>query len=232
MADVSAVNERKIASLQALRTVAFLGIFLYHCGITDLGAWGVSVFFILSGFVLSIRYGRSNISRSWYAAWHFMLKRIQKLYPLHLITMCLFLLTADRTTDVLKNLWVKTALHIALVQSWIPKEEIYYSLNGVSWFLSTCVLMYFLFPWILRMLNMQEWVCLLGITLSIYLMQILVVCGISVLELPDAFIKWITYICPLFRLGDFIIGACFGLVFYENKFSKTDGCKFENGGGI
>lgn len=41
--------------LQGLRTMAFAAIFLSHTGIGylgALGAWGVSVFFVLSGFVM------------------------------------------------------------------------------------------------------------------------------------------------------------------------------------
>ena len=34
----------KIMSLQALRAIAFLGIFTSHCGVTALGAWGVNFY--------------------------------------------------------------------------------------------------------------------------------------------------------------------------------------------
>lgn len=47
------VKQQKLDSLQALRAIAFLGVFAFHTNIrffSSLGRWGVSVFFILSGF--------------------------------------------------------------------------------------------------------------------------------------------------------------------------------------
>lgn len=49
---------KKIQSLQGLRAVAFIFILISHCGINfgGFGEWGVSVFFILSGFLMSYNY--------------------------------------------------------------------------------------------------------------------------------------------------------------------------------
>ena len=43
-------------SLQGIRAIAFLGIFLYHCELIETGPWGVSIFLILSGFLMSYNY--------------------------------------------------------------------------------------------------------------------------------------------------------------------------------
>jgi len=56
-------KRKQIDSLQALRGLAFLGIFLFHTNIPcfgGAGAWGVSVFFILSGFVMVYSYFELN----------------------------------------------------------------------------------------------------------------------------------------------------------------------------
>lgn len=50
---------KKLDSLQAVRALAFLGIFLSHTGIKyfgTTGTWGVSVFFVLSGFLMVYNY--------------------------------------------------------------------------------------------------------------------------------------------------------------------------------
>ena len=49
---------KRITSLQALRAIAFINIFISHCGVTMFfgGAWGVSLFFVLSGFVMYYAY--------------------------------------------------------------------------------------------------------------------------------------------------------------------------------
>ncbi len=47
---------KKITSLQCLRGIAFLGIFFQHCGIGLWGTQGVSVFLVLSGFLMVYTY--------------------------------------------------------------------------------------------------------------------------------------------------------------------------------
>ena len=49
-------EKKKIDSLQALRAIAFFGIFISHCGLIDFGKLGVSVFFIMSGFLMFYNY--------------------------------------------------------------------------------------------------------------------------------------------------------------------------------
>lgn len=48
--------KNRIRSLQGMRAILFLGVLSFHCGIGNQGAWCVSVFFILSGFVYSYHY--------------------------------------------------------------------------------------------------------------------------------------------------------------------------------
>ena len=58
-------KKEKLDYIQIIRAIAFLGVFLSHTGIKAFsasGAWGVSVFFILSGFLMTYNYyGKSRI---------------------------------------------------------------------------------------------------------------------------------------------------------------------------
>lgn len=50
---------RRIDSIQSLRAIAFLAVFMSHSrlfGLGFLGAWGVSIFFVLSGFLMVYSY--------------------------------------------------------------------------------------------------------------------------------------------------------------------------------
>lgn len=86
-----------IKSLQSLRFVFALMIFFHHFPVNGEGLFeaggtcGVSFFLILSGFVMSAGYG-DKVSRQDFNYHNFLIKRIIRLYPLHII--CLFVAAA------------------------------------------------------------------------------------------------------------------------------------------
>lgn len=84
------VKKRKmILPLQAVRAIACLMIFVYHgigSGVHFAGVWGVSVFFVLSGFVLVYSYwDRSTTNPTIKGAAAFSWSKIKRLFPLHVI---------------------------------------------------------------------------------------------------------------------------------------------------
>ena len=79
----------KILSIQALRAFAFLGIFLSHAGARIL-KWpqlGVSIFYVLSGYLMYFQYASKDIGCSIKSNALFSGSKIKKLYPLHIVTM-------------------------------------------------------------------------------------------------------------------------------------------------
>ena len=80
-----------ILSLQSIRGIACAVIFICHAGYGaswGLGAWGVSVFFVLSGFVLTYSYwDRISIDHqvNTKESFEFCKKRMGKLFLLHVI---------------------------------------------------------------------------------------------------------------------------------------------------
>lgn len=136
------MNKGKIYSLQALRGIAFLGVFGCHVGFIDLGAWGVSVFFILSGFVMYYKYNDKELKCGILKNLLFSIRKIRKLYFLHIITM-IFALLIDKFSIR------EIVLNILLVQTWVPDTRVAFSLNSVAWYLSVSFFLYFLFPYIL-----------------------------------------------------------------------------------
>ncbi len=230
MANVVKVMERKkkIPSLQIIRAFVFLGIFTSHCNASELGAWGVSVFVILSGFVMFYSYCDKQIDISIKGCYGFAIKKIKKLYILHILTMSaallieIYYLINNFSLKHTFALIVKVFLNIMLLQSWIPSSNIYFSLNSVAWYLSVCLFIYFTFPWILAKLKKITKCCIaVKYILMIYIIQIIV--GITVsrinisLSFIDDFSKWVTYISPIFRTGDFIIGCLLGYIYLNIK---------------
>mgnify|MGYP001064821916 CR=1 FL=1 len=144
---------KSIDSLQALRAWAFMGVFLTHTDIMflKLGAWGVSVFFILSGFLMTYNYyGKKRIeSVSFTKNISFAWNKMKHLYPLHIVTMLamsIFMFIGEGTIPI-SQVSVRIFLNLLLLQSWTP---IQCDINGVSWYLCVTMFLYFLFPYILR----------------------------------------------------------------------------------
>lgn len=79
---------KRMDTLQALRFLACLCIFAHHCYIIEYVYWGVSVFFVLSGFLMAYNYyGRPALSLSPLASLRFSIGKVGKLYPLHVLAL-------------------------------------------------------------------------------------------------------------------------------------------------
>jgi len=224
----------KLNSLQALRAIAFLGIFIWHCGIDigNTGAWGVSVFFVLSGFLMIYNYmpkGTEDFEKLRLVKWNiydsvcFSIRKILKLWPVHLLMLILLVILSahgllNETFDIM--IWIKWSgnllLDIFLLQSWVPIESVYYSFNGVAWFLSVSVFLYSIFPLILKRISVyQKVVDGIYAILLILIIQVIVAWMTTYISVDIS--KWVTYICPLYRAGDFIIGCNLGYIFLKKQ---------------
>lgn len=149
----------------------------------------------------------------------FSLKKISKLYPLHIITMISLILLVGVTNSSMRR---AILLNTLLLQVWTPNAQQYFSLNGVSWYLSLCVYIYLAFPFIHKIIGKlsKRWhsVMLIILTFSLQIF-ISILTKKTLIPIPgsDNPSKWITYICPLFRLGDFFIGCNLGYLFLNSK---------------
>lgn len=148
-----AVETKKIKAFQGLRAIAIVAIFISHAGIGPfgcLGAWGVSVFFVLSGFLMMYNYLQRDTDPTFGVL--FAYRKIKGLYPLHflmmIVAMLYIILTKTKTIETLVKAF---PFHLTLTQIWIPIPEYYATFNGVSWYLSATVFLYFCFPLILKM---------------------------------------------------------------------------------
>ena len=230
----------RIAALQGLRTCSFLAIFISHTvdGYASFGAVGVSVFFILSGFLMSYRYlPRQNLTdtASIWGNLRFAAEKMSRLYALHLLTMLITLFWMlghpEQFVEGVRFLPEKMVLNCFLLQSWVPKSSVYFALNSVSWYLSTAMFTYFIFPWLLKVLRRVsgKGSVLLAITFLIVLEGVLsfAVGFWGRQDSADYFsLHWITYVCPLFRCIDFSIGAFAGRLFllYRDRQAVTWRC--------
>jgi peptidoglycan/LPS O-acetylase OafA/YrhL len=157
--------ERKppLPALTGLRTLLALTILLFHftpSGLTwakhpsvtlypiiDIGYVFVSFFFLISGFILSYNYGgrpdRLNAADFWMA-------RLSRLYPVYLLTMIISIpmLMTEWAVRPRNQFWEGAVATPLLLQGFFPHLATFW--NTVSWTLSCEVMLYLLFPLLLR----------------------------------------------------------------------------------
>ena len=141
---------KRIESLQALRAIAFIAIFLSHCSIIATGPMGVSIFLVLSGFLLvyTAERRKESLVTGIVENIRFASSKLKKLYPLHILTllaMILFMLVSSEK----QTYWVpKAIVNALLLQAWFPSESWYLTFNKASWYLSVSAFGYFVFPFL------------------------------------------------------------------------------------
>lgn len=151
--DLSSTRER-LGRLDGLRGIAAFGVVLYHLANWPglpimLGPiagwvfrWGwtlVDLFFILSGYVFAHVYGAPGQLRAPGALAQFWVARIARLWPLHLVTLGLFVLFAWGGA----NNGAHLAAHTFMLQGFDLQAA--RSFNSVSWSLTIEMLCYGLF---------------------------------------------------------------------------------------
>lgn len=223
--NTSANPQRKhLDALDGIRSFACLEIFCCHC-LWGGGALGVSLFLVLSGFLLTYRYLSQDAAAALPSATpsglvRFAWKRLSKLYPLHMITMVIAIVIQLSQWRVQNNtdwiaLSVRIISHVFMVQTWIPVESVYYSLNGLSWYLSTIQFCYLCFPLLYRVLRKLNTAAAAFLSLiAVFALQFFIaMVSVKVFRINAVDHYYLTYVCPLFRIFDFICGCLLAVVF-------------------
>ncbi len=217
----------RLNTLQGLRAVAFLAIFISHSGISNtsqMGAWGVSVFFALSGFLMMYNYmPRREIPK---LGFRFVWLKIKRLYPLHIAVMLgMAVYDLVLNNDIAKTV-VDMVLQSTLTHIWIPIPGFYKILNTVSWYLAACAFIYFMFPLVLKLFKKIK-SNKTGIYLLILFFAIQVLISVfafyfgNIDKSKNFSMQWITYYFPVSRLVDFILGCSLGYLFLNKKKFKS-----------
>ncbi len=220
------MQKELIRPLTALRFYAAFVVFSLHASMLPGLEWlghphaelqgrvGVSIFFVLSGFIMTyVYYGEDKWQPTRANAGRFLIARITRIFPLHLITMlvCLPLGLNSTTSPIqVENL----PIHIALLQEWSPIGYPGPGPNKVSWTLSVEMLFYVLTPLLFAgMLKAGKRKALfLG---SLFLaLAALTVYFFTEHNDPDTFIK--VERAP-FRLTDYLLGILAFLFFQRMK---------------
>lgn len=276
---------RKIQSLQTLRFIAISLVFLSHCTFIAhpqggalfnmAGAFGVSLFICLSGFLTyyaasarkqptiaeqrAPRHATAEQRASRGATAEqarpacparmplkahagTFFRKVGKFYPLHVITFVaaipLVVAAVAGSANALDQVWIG-ALNLALLQSWVPNSQVFFSFNAVSWYLSTFLLMIALSPALVGLAKRVGATGRFGSSMrgragmpgsgaapeprgrGIALAALLIA-AIFAIELAAALVladspvgQWVLYVFPPMRLLDYFAGMLCGVMFAE-----------------
>jgi peptidoglycan/LPS O-acetylase OafA/YrhL len=215
-------GDEEILPLTSLRFVAALYVYLFHIHIRwplaasrlasnffDLGAVGMSLFFVLSGFVLAYRYRDGFVSYGDY-----LVNRFARIYPIYFVAALLTVpwmgvsLTAGSTGELARALGKLALLlvsNVLLLQAWLPQLFSYWN-DGASWSISTEAFFYLLFPFILvplarRSARQVAWVALAAWFLAVLPGLTFALCEPGISHL-------VYYSVPIYRLPEFVLGVC------------------------
>ena len=172
----------------------------------DHGAFAISLFFILSGIVLTCGYpglaGGPDIKR-------FYLARFARIYPsyavVHLIALFWF---TPATCGWLEWLYVNLLSGLGL-QAWVPHTFISNGINGGTWTISVEFFFYLLFPALLPALHHCHQ-RIGGFALGLGLVVLSGLLGLAEYIFGPNGVA-IYYILPTHRLPEFMLGVTLGL---------------------
>ncbi len=195
-----------IRSLQTLRALGALMIFVHHFGfhnhvIEAFGDCAVDWFMMLSGFILTAVYDRryagtsDELTVTGNSVTQFVKKRFLRIAPMYYIGELIMLLICRFHINP-KPL----GAGLLMIQSWFNNEDIYYALNGATWFISDLMFCNVLFlPLLALRYNHPGW----ARTVPVLSMGSLIT--VSFL-LPVEKAQYWLYIFPVAQLVPFIIG--------------------------
>lgn len=195
-----------INSLQSLRGIFAIMIFLSHFGITETerafypgGTMGVEYFMVLSGFVLCAGYERRldahNIGYK-----NFMIRRLIRIWPLHLACLTAYFVAFNREP---LNVAVVVP-NMLMLQAWVPDIKVYYGCNTPSWCLSVFMFLYACFP-LLILLYKKYTRITIRLFVALWALYI-VYLALLPMDLGESAELWLTRVAPPVRLLDFVMG--------------------------
>ena len=217
-------NHKKCPELPALTGIRFFAaffVFLAHITAISgmewldrfqlfrMASFGVVVFFVLSGFILTYNYAgvfETSVHAGDYG--RFIFDRLSKIYPLYLLTLllCIPLQLAGHHRDWS---WLAVGLHLTLTQCIFPilNLKLTDQFNVPAWTISCELFFYLLAPlfiWLVFQLNRwYQFVLVVGIALPVCLFA---------MGMHTGSLIWVGRFAPL-RVPEFILGVITGVCF-------------------
>lgn len=220
---------QRLPLLTVIRFPAALVVFLFHFTLPQIGLldseneshsalrWlvdpagglGVTFFFILSGFVIAWSQRPGDSARG------FWRRRFVKILPLYWISGVLAVIVNPERIELLPG-------YLVMSEAWFTHPAIALGLNAPGWSLCVEAFFYALFPLAIapvlaKCTNPVRTIALAALAIMAIVGTVLIASAINVgVAMPlDSDVKsvayWVSYVSPIFRLPEFVIGSCLAL---------------------
>jgi peptidoglycan/LPS O-acetylase OafA/YrhL len=251
MERLDSARRPNLPALTGLRAVAAMLVVLFHykyivpglaqssaplARVIQSGFVGVSLFFVLSGFILAYTYvdEDGSLRGSW---GNFMFARVARVYPVYLFALLIALplfidISLIHPVGVMKlKDTIRTAiLTPLLLQGWTPRRA--WMWNGPGWSLSAEAFFYLLFPWVglwiakqsVTRLKLVGLIAFAAIVIPPLLLGASRAGGIQSVT-PSSYGPWVAFVkfSPLVHLPQFVIGIITGIAFIRRKVGAESG---------
>ncbi|NYD66690.1 acyltransferase family protein [Agromyces atrinae] len=210
----------RLDSITGLRWWAAFVVFGYHmlvfaplpasaASLLQFGHFGVTFFFVLSGFVLtwSMRPGTTKATFYW--------RRFARIYPLSLVTLLLAIPVFYSFHPDPADWWVKPVsigillLSVVLLQGWSRDPAILFSGNPAAWTLTVEMFFYAVHPFIAPVVARFSKRGALWAAGGVIAFAVLT--RIATLLAPTGWIAGLPW--PILRLNEFVLGICIAWAF-------------------
>lgn len=195
----------QLDSLTGVRAIAAALVFWHHAdglyGGVSSGMVGVSLFYILSGFVMAW------VDRDGDTAGQFYRRRFARIYPAYAVAVT----AAIGYTVLTTGFSAVSLIPYTLLQSWVPNEQVYFAASAVFWSLSCEAFFYLMFPLIRRVVRGLSVRGLWAIAAGAGVVS-LAVAGIGTAFPVTSQLTWAVVVLPAARLPEFVIGVCLGAI--------------------
>ena len=169
----------------------------------------VSFFFVLGGFSMTLGY-KDKVVKPDFSYKQYLTKRCIKFFPLHWLCILAIMPLALVSFEI-QQLPIFFA-NIALLQSWIPIQKVYFSFNWVSWYLADTIFFAVMFPLVFKYIVTKSTKGRTSIAVFLAVMY-----AVVAILLQAEYYHAVLYISPYMRLFDFIFGIYLALLFLKLK---------------
>lgn len=228
---------KELRALTGLRFLAAFYVFVFHLHLYGLlpslpwyviniineGTLGVTVFFVLSGMLLTYSHLKdypTAVFKGWRYYFHFMIKRIARIYPVLILAIVLLVVFNKANHTNQPDFPKIVILDALLLNAWLPQYALAW-FGGGSWSVSAEMFFYILFPLLLPLLLR------IPTKNKLYILLIVLVLLSSVPGLIMAYyfsshkfnlyIYSFVYCLPIARVSEFICGSVTAILVFRHN---------------